>query len=302
MRSKSNKFSSIVLAVVTALGLVACEPSYYKALDGSSASDASSSDSSAADNVSNLPCVDNDKDKFCDKVSTQLDCNDNDSAINPGAAELCDGKDNNCNGVADEGCVAVVSPTCVGVDNDKDGFCATTASKPDCDDNDPASNPGAAEVCGNGKDDNCNGTADEGCAAATNSGNVLTVTYPSALTRVLNVQVTNNKADLGSYWNSGSPTSTGTSVTKDLGSITAAQCLYVRWSVSEGNPAYHWSCNGNGSTAALDSSASPVLKFLGQTYSSTNLVTWSASGGTNSGCSGLYVVPASGATIASCGF
>ena len=30
------------------------------------------------------------------------DCNDNDNAIYPGAEELCDDKDNDCNGVVDD--------------------------------------------------------------------------------------------------------------------------------------------------------------------------------------------------------
>lgn len=33
-----------------------------------------------------------------------LDCNDNDNKVYPGAKEICDGKDNNCNGVVDEEC------------------------------------------------------------------------------------------------------------------------------------------------------------------------------------------------------
>jgi len=33
------------------------------------------------------------------------DCNDNDNTIHPNALELCDGKDNNCNGQIDEGCL-----------------------------------------------------------------------------------------------------------------------------------------------------------------------------------------------------
>jgi hypothetical protein len=33
----------------------------------------------------------------------------------------------------------------------------------ECDDANPAVNPGAAEICGNGVDDNCNGQIDEGC-------------------------------------------------------------------------------------------------------------------------------------------
>jgi hypothetical protein len=45
------------------------------------------------------------------------DCNDNNATIFPGAAELCDGVDNNCDGVVDEGCAACT-------DADNDGFFA----------------------------------------------------------------------------------------------------------------------------------------------------------------------------------
>ncbi len=38
-------------------------------------------------------------------VSNSLDCRDWDATIHPGAIEICDGKDNNCNGKTDEGCV-----------------------------------------------------------------------------------------------------------------------------------------------------------------------------------------------------
>ena len=45
--------------------------------------------------------IDNDGDGFSE---IQGDCNDNDANINPDQSELCDSVDNNCNGIADEGC------------------------------------------------------------------------------------------------------------------------------------------------------------------------------------------------------
>lgn len=87
-----------------------------------------------------------------------VDCSDNDSAINPGAAEICgDSIDNNCDGSVDEGCEV----TCPDVDGD--GFQDATCGGNDCDDLIAAINPGAPEVCGNAVDENCNGSSDDTC-------------------------------------------------------------------------------------------------------------------------------------------
>ncbi len=75
------------------------------------------------------------------------DCDDTDPGINPGAAEICDGIDQNCDQVIDDG-----------FDADVDGY---TTCNGDCNDNDPSINPGIAEVPGNGIDDDCNGLVDD---------------------------------------------------------------------------------------------------------------------------------------------
>ncbi len=97
------------------------------------------------------------------------DCNDTDAAVSPGAVEVCDGVDNNCDGLVDEGVMTVSF-----ADRDADGFgdadepveaCGTAdgavANANDCDDNNPEVFPGAVEVC-NGIDEDCDGEADEG--------------------------------------------------------------------------------------------------------------------------------------------
>jgi hypothetical protein len=97
------------------------------------------------------------------------DCDDADPLVNPGAVEVCDGLDNDCNSLVDEGLTAVYHP-----DADGDGFgdsaspseeCGQPAGYvsdgSDCDDANAAANPGATEVC-DGFDNDCDGATDEG--------------------------------------------------------------------------------------------------------------------------------------------
>ncbi len=83
-----------------------------------------------------------------DGFSPPNDCDDTNASIRPGAPEIRDGRDNDCNGVVDDEW-----------DNDGDGWIALY----DCDDTNAAIRPGAPELC-DGIDNDCDGMIDGPCA------------------------------------------------------------------------------------------------------------------------------------------
>ena len=156
--------------------------------------DGSATDTGSADSgsTSDTGSVENDADG--DGVSADEDCDDNDASIFPGAEELCDEVDNNCDDVVDEGFDADgdgywsadecefgddcddsessanpngteipydgIDQDCVDgdlVDVDGDGFDSDQAGGDDCDDDDSAINPDAEEIPKNDIDEDCNG-------------------------------------------------------------------------------------------------------------------------------------------------
>ncbi|MEN8184474.1 MAG: MopE-related protein, partial [Myxococcota bacterium] len=106
-----------------------------------------------------------------DGFDCAADCDDGDADVHPGAAELCDGRDNDCDYSVDEG--DAVDAVLWSADFDGDGYgdpnhrasaCAeppgwvTDAS--DCDDANASAFPGAGEICDDGLDNDCDGATD----------------------------------------------------------------------------------------------------------------------------------------------
>ncbi|MBN2109107.1 MAG: leucine-rich repeat protein, partial [Deltaproteobacteria bacterium] len=123
------------------------------------------------------PCTDADHDGYYMQGGAcgPVDCNDNTSAAKPGAAEACNGIDDDCDGTPDNG----LPFSYFFRDADADGYgdpdsagrvlaCeqpegyADNRTGLDCDDNDTAVHPGAPDENCNGVDEDCDNETDEG--------------------------------------------------------------------------------------------------------------------------------------------
>ena len=111
-------------------------------------------------------------DADADGFTSDVDCDDDDPAVNPDASETCDGVDDDCDDAIDEGTTIDLWP-----DVDGDGYgdqgsptegCSQgsglVVDGSDCDDSDADVNPGATEVC-NTIDDDCDGDIDDADAS-----------------------------------------------------------------------------------------------------------------------------------------
>ena len=108
-------------------------------------------------------------------VTDTTDCDDTNGAVNPGATEVCNSLDDDCDGSLDDAdpSVDLATATSWYVDYDGDGYgdaasstvsCASptdhVADATDCNDVNPAINPGSTEIC-NTLDDDCDGAIDD---------------------------------------------------------------------------------------------------------------------------------------------
>lgn len=173
------------------------------------------------DGVTDEGC-DDDKDGYCDVLITYTagascqpgDCNDSDVTVHPGATEVCNAVDDNCNSSTDEGC-----------DDDADGWCdsamsvVTTAAclkdsaggmGHDCNDGNAAINPGVEEQCLTPGDDNCDGDTvykKDGVTLACDScANVQTIACNQEVTIDMAAQLnTSNAIDTYQCWSNVGP-------------------------------------------------------------------------------------------------
>lgn len=313
----------VISFVILALGLVACSPAHIDlneddaatsadstlSADAAVSADSSSGREDVAQPVSGTSCLNR-----CNDYNKAATCQCDDKCVAQG--DCCGDYNKQCllqKPTADAGNTAVDAdssspdtnqPQINCVDNDGDGFCSTSPKEGDCNDNDKKINPKELESCapdgtGNGVDENCNGTKDEGCKAAvsnpaptTSTSATVKVTYPGASYHDLMVYTYGSKSDVFSGWTK-NVVSTGTSLelTVDVSEFTCGLTINVANGAFVATPtvpkADKWICMGNGSSATKDSNANIQVTWGSKTFGNSDAIAYPTPN--NSGCA--VVIP-----------
>ncbi len=211
-------------------------------------------------------------------------------AMPPGFASV-DGDCNDSNAAVHTGCGGTTNPPPSGntpVDADGDGYWTIQDGPPDCNDQDKTVSPGLPEICGNGKDDDCNTSTSDTCTVnpPPPSGDKVKVTtsYQTNISRELEASIVNDTNFMGPYWHPPNVSFTTTGI-KEIpvsveGSGTISPCGVLVNVIEPGN----WLCYGHDASAHLDQAATTLVQYGGQNYTKDQCTTYSPPGGTDKGC------------------